>query len=434
MAKKKVSVFWHRRDLRLFDNAGLYHALRSENPVVPVFIFDTEILDKLEEKKDARIQFIRQELKKIKKELKSHGSDLDVRYGKPTAEWKKLLKDYNIAAVYTNRDYEPHARERDGKIAKLLKKSDVEFYDFKDHVIFDRDEILKSDGDPYKVFTPFSEKWMSGLKDKHLKPFDTEKQFDNLHKFKAGAIPSLKKMGFQAFDFEYPSREVDISLIKKYSEQRDIPALDGTSRLSMHLRFGTVSIRNLTKIARKHSKSWLNELVWRNFYQIIIWHYPDRIENAFKAKYDRIPWRDDEDQFEAWCQGQTGYPIVDAGMRELNKTGFMHNRIRMVVASFLSKHLLIDWRWGEAYFAKKLLDFELGSNNGGWQWSAGTGCDAAPYFRVFNPYLQTKKFDPDLKYVQKWVPEYQDSKYPDPIVEHKEARQRALDTYKKAIN
>lgn len=431
---QRVSVFWFRRDLRLRDNVGLHHALKGDHKVIPLFIFDWEILDKLEDPEDARVQFIHRELDAMKMELQSFGSDLLVKYGKPTNVWEELVKTYDIAEVYTNRDYEPYARKRDKAISDLLEKNGIRFRDFKDHVIFDRNEILKDDGDPYVVYTPFSRKWLAELKDEHLEKAETEKYFDNFLQYKAGEMPTLNEMGFKSFSFDYPDRDVDASLLKNYSDNRDIPAKKGTSRLSVHLRFGTVSIRELTKKAQKHSKSWLNELIWRNFYQVIIWQFPDRIENAFRSKYDNIPWRNDEDQFRAWCEGKTGYPIVDAGMRELNETGFMHNRVRMIVASFLTKHLLIDWRWGEAYFAKKLLDFELGSNNGGWQWASGSGCDAAPYFRVFNPYLQTKKFDPKLQYIKKWVPEVDTDDYPDPIVDHKEARERALDTYKKALN
>lgn len=431
----KVNFFWFRRDLRLNDNHGLYKALKSEYPVVSLFIFDKNILDKIEDTEDKRVQFIRSELSRIKEELKSFGSDIEVHHGTPEDVWKYLFEKYEIGAIYTNRDYEPYARKRDSKIAELASAEAIEFYDFKDQVIFDRDEILKDDGEPYVVYTPFSKKWLDTYKNEMSDPFPSSEYFDSFKEFEADPIPTLNSMGFQEVDAAYPGREVDKKLLNDYSEKRDIPAENGTSRLSIHLRFGTVSIRDLTKKARiHHSDSWLNELIWRNFYQVIIWHFPDRIENAFKKKYDNIQWRNKEQEFQAWCQGKTGYPIVDAGMRQLNETGFMHNRVRMITASFLTKHLLIDWRWGEAYFAKKLLDFELASNNGGWQWAAGSGCDAAPYFRVFNPYLQTKKFDPDYKYIKKWVPEYGTGHYPEPIVEHKMARKRALDTYKEALN
>lgn len=434
MKKEKVSIFWFRRDLRLFDNAGLTAALKSDFPVVPVFIFDSAILDKLDEKKDARVQFIHQELDKMKADLQSRDSDLDIRYGEPLEIWKALLKDYNVQSVFTNRDYEPYARQRDKKVNEMLEEKGISFHDFKDQIIFDRDEVLKDDGDPYVVYTPYSKKWLEILQPSDLESFDTQKYHDHFYKFKSGEIPSLDEMGFKKFDFTYPSRDVDLDKVKKYDKQRDFPAVDGTSHLSLHLRFGTVSIRELSRIAQKHNKTWLNELIWRNFYQVIIWHFPDRIDKAFKSKYDKIPWRDAEADFKKWCQGKTGYPIVDAGMRQLNETGFMHNRLRMVTASFLTKHLLIDWRWGEAYFAEKLLDFELASNNGGWQWAAGSGVDAAPYFRIFNPHLQTKKFDPENKFIKEWVPEFDTDNYPEPMVEHKMARERALETYKEAIN
>jgi len=434
LKREEISIFWFRRDLRLRDNAGLYAALRSGRQVVPLFIFDKQILDKLDDSQDSRVQFIHHELMAMRKELKELGSDLEVRYGNPEAIWEQLLVDYDIEGVFTNRDYEPYARKRDEQIEKLLASNKIVFQSFKDQVIFECADVVKDNGEPYVVYTPFSKKWLELYKPEMSEPFESQKYFDQFAAFHAKSLPpTLKEMGFESFDFEYPSREIDKKVIKAYSEKRNFPAQPGTSRLSMHLRFGTVSIRHLTKIAQETSKSWLNELIWRNFYQVIIWYFPDRIENAFKPAYDQIEWLNDEQHFKAWCNGKTGYPIVDAGMRELNETGFMHNRVRMITASFLSKHLLVDWRWGEAYFAKKLIDFELASNNGGWQWAASTGCDAAPYFRVFNPTLQTEKFDPDLKYVKRWVPEYGTSKYPEPIVEHKMARQRAIDTYKAGL-
>ncbi len=432
--KNPISIFWMRRDLRLDDNAALFHALKSDHPVVPVFIFDTNILDRLEDKKDARVQFIHLELASVRSHLQNFGSDIEVRYGKPTEVWNDLLNEYTVKKVFTNRDYEPYARERDADIASLLVQKKIPFQDFKDHVIFDRDEIMKDDGTPYTVYTPFSKKWLAAFTHDHVKPYSCKLYYDRFYQFKSPGLPTLADMGFEIFEFDYPDRKIDVAIIKNYGEQRNFPGIQGTSRISMHLRFGTLSIREVTALALKYSKSWLNELIWRNFYQVIIWHFPESAEKAFKPAYDRIPWRNNERQFESWCQGRTGYPIVDAGMRELNETGFMHNRVRMIVASFLSKHLLIDWRWGEAYFAKKLLDFELASNNGGWQWAAGSGCDAAPYFRVFNPMLQTEKFDPDLVYVKKWVPEFRDSKYPEKIVDHKEARDRAINVYKTALS
>jgi deoxyribodipyrimidine photo-lyase len=434
MSNTPVSIHWFRRDLRLEDNASLYTALKSKHPVIPIFIFDREILDKLEDKKDARVQFIHRELEAIRKELKGYGSDMVVRYGKPIDVWKNLTDEYEIKEVYTNRDYEPYAVKRDGLVSEFLISKGISFTDVKDHVIFDRDEIVKDNGEPYVVYTPYSKKWLSKLTEKDLQSFDCAQHYDRFYQFTSEAIPSLKDMGFKSFEFTYPDREIDIDVVKKYATRRDIPSVAGTSRISMHLRFGTISIRKATRIALEHSKSWLNELIWRNFYQAIIWHYPHVAESAFRPKYDRIPWRNNQEEFQAWCDGKTGYPIVDAGMRELNATGFMHNRVRMIVASFLTKHLLIDWRWGEAYFAKKLLDFELASNNGGWQWASGSGCDAAPYFRVFNPELQSKKFDPENRYIKKWVPEFQESKYAREIVVHKMARERAINIYKSALS
>ncbi len=431
--KEEVNFFWIRRDLRLTDNAGLYHALKDNQKVIPVFIFDRNILDKLEGKKDARVQFLHQELLKIKEELRAFGSDLLVEHGFPEEVWTKLLEEHAIKSVYTNEDYEPYARERDGKIRKLLENKGCAFHSYKDHVIFEKDEIVKDNGDPYVVYTPYSKKWLASFTRGMTESFPTEEYFDSFYRFQVDSFPSLEIMGFEPCQVNFPSRDIDVSVVDHYGERRDTPSIKGTSRISMHLRFGTVSIRKVTAIAQQRSSSWLNELIWRNFYQMIIWFFPESATNNFREAYDAVKWRNNEDEFQAWCEGRTGYPIVDAGMRELNKTGFMHNRVRMITASFLAKHLLVDWRWGEAYFASKLLDFELASNVGGWQWASGSGCDAAPYFRVFNPELQTKKFDPELKYIRKWVPEYGTTSYPRPIVEHKIARERALSTYKKAL-
>lgn len=431
---REIAVFWMRRDLRLHDSAAFHHALKSGLPVLPLFIFDWNILHKLEERADARVQFLHKELQEIKKTLRKAGSDIEIRYGKPENVWKEITDTYRVKAIYTNNDYEPYARERDAKTAETAAEKGIAFHSFKDHVIFEKDEILKDDGDPYVVYSPYSRKWLKAFPEKDTAPYSCESHFSQLLKIETADPPSLEEMGFSSFDFTYPSREIDTDVVKNYADMRDLPGKKGTSRISMHLRFGTRSIREVTAVAVKHSDSWLNELIWRNFYQVIIWHFPESATRAFKPKYDRIPWRNDTAEFEAWCEGKTGYPIVDAGMRELNETGFMHNRVRMVTASFLTKHLLIDWRWGEAYFAKKLLDFELASNNGGWQWAAGSGCDAAPYFRVFNPESQMKKFDPEKKYIRKWVPEFQDSDYPDPIVPHKESRERAISTYKSALS
>lgn len=431
---KKVSIFWFRRDLRLDDNAGLYHALKSSSPVLPIFIFDRSILDQLENKADRRVEFIRLALEEMQEQLKEKGSSLEVHYGYPSDIFKQLMAEYEIAGVYTNTDYEPYATERDEKIKKLLAEKSIPFYSCKDQVIFEKGEVLKDDGKPYTVFTPYSRRWKATLNEFYLSSYPVSKYARHFLQRRPKAIPSLASMGFQEVGLPFPPSSVKTDLIKKYDKQRDYPGIEGTSRIGIHLRFGTISVRTLARKASELNDTYLNELIWRDFYQMILWHFPMVGKgHAFKPAYDRIEWRNNEKEFERWCAGQTGYPIVDAGMRELNATGFMHNRVRMIVASFLTKHLLIDWRWGEAYFAEKLLDFELASNNGGWQWAAGSGCDAAPYFRVFNPTLQTQKFDPDFSYIRHWVPEWQELNYPRPMVNHEEARKRALSIYSKAV-
>lgn len=431
---KTVNIMWFRRDLRLHDNAALYHALKSKYNVVPVFIFDKNILDDLEDKKDRRVEFIHEALLEMQETLKKHSSSLEVYYDKPWNVYKALLKKYAIQSVFANEDYEQYAIDRDDEISKLLKQHDAKLLLYKDHVVLAKNEVLKDDGKPYTVFTPYSRKWKAVLNDFHLKSYPTEKYFNNFFASSAHHIPSLESMGFEKAGIPFPSATVPADLIKEYKEKRDYPAIKGTSHMGVHLRFGTVSIRELATRAKKYGETYFNELIWRDFYHMILWHFPHvRKEKAFKPEYDHIEWLNNEKHFKAWCDGQTGYPIVDAGMRELNTTGFMHNRVRMIVASFLTKHLLIDWRWGEAYFAKKLLDFDYAANNGGWQWAAGSGCDAAPYFRVFNPTLQTQKFDKDLKYIRKWVPEFESFDYVKPIVDHDMARKRAIETYSKAV-
>lgn len=430
---KKFSIFWHRRDLRIEDNAGLAKALKGEHPILPVFIFDQNILEHLPAK-DARVQFIHQKLTALKRQYEAAGSTLIVYFGRPEAIWKTIIDDLQPEAVYTNRDYEPYAKKRDEAVNTILKANNISFIGSKDHVIFEKDEVVKDDGKPYTVFTPYMKKWKSLLKPGDVDARPSSNLLENLAQRKPADIPSLESMGFESFEFEYPSSEIDITILESYADRRDIPSVRGTSRLSLHLRFGTVSIRALARTAQKHSEKWLNELIWRDFYQCILYHFPHSVDQAFKPQYDHIPWRHSDADFEKWCKGETGYPIVDAGMRELNETGFMHNRVRMVVASFLTKHLLLDWRLGERYFAEKLLDFELASNVGGWQWAAGSGCDAAPYFRVFNPTAQQEKFDPDFKYIKKWVPEFGTGRYPEPMVEHKMARNRAIETYKAALS
>jgi deoxyribodipyrimidine photo-lyase len=428
-----VNMFWFRRDLRIADNAGLYHALKDKNPVVPIFIFDQNILDELEDTQDRRVEFIYRSIQNLQEKLIKKNSTLDVRYGTPKEIFSQLLKDYKIDKVFTNHDYEPYAADRDNAIADLLKKHGASFHSFKDQVILERNEVLKDDGKPYTIFTPYSRKWKSIVNDFYLRSYPSEKYAVNFFKQPEKKIPSLSSMKFKATNKSFPSSNFNKDIIKDYGKTRDIPSIHGTTHLGMHLRFGTVSIRKIAREAAELNETFLNELIWREFFQMILFHFPQVVSHSFKQEYDKIQWRNNEKEFEAWCNGQTGYPIVDAGMRELNETGFMHNRVRMITASFLTKHLLIDWRWGEAYFAKKLLDYELAANNGNWQWAAGTGCDAAPYFRIFNPYLQTKRFDPELKYIRKWVPEFEEFIYPQPIVEHEFARKRCLEVYGKAL-
>jgi deoxyribodipyrimidine photo-lyase len=430
-----VVVFWFRRDFRLDDNAGLYYALKSVLPVLPIFIFDKEILSQLEDKDDPRVTFIHQTIISLDSELQQHGSGLLVLHDKPLDAWDKLLNSYNIKAVYANHDYETSAKARDEAIAELLKKHDIPLNTYKDQVIFEKDEVLKNDSKPYTVYTPYQRKWYQALKQFYLKAYPNQKYFNGFLKVKAFDIPSIEKIGFEKNNREFLPIYYK-ELIAGYPDKRDFPAIEGTTHIGLHLRFGTVSIRELARTANGfHEKIWLNELIWREFYMMILHHFPQTANHAFKPEYDRIRWVNDEMQFEAWRKGETGFPLVDAGMRELNATGYMHNRVRMVVASFLTKDLLIDWRWGERYFARKLLDYELASNVGGWQWAAGSGTDAAPYFRIFNPDAQLKKFDPELKYVKKWVPEYADfTQYPKPIVDHAFARERCLKVFKEALS
>ncbi len=424
-----TTLFWFRRDLRLEDNAGLYQALKKEGNVLPIFIFDTDILDRLDDPSDARVTFIHDSLAHLYANLNEAGSTLVVLHGKPS----EIFGALKPKAVYTNHDYEPYGQERDARVQKILSAKGVPFNSFKDLVIFERGEVLKPDGTPYSVFTPYSRKWKETFTEASITPFRTKDLFNKLKRCEPAPLPSLEDIGFTRSQLPFPERKVPLSIIAHYAERRDLPGIPSTTRLGLHLRFGTVSIRKLVKLAREKSEVWLNELIWREFYHMILWHFPHVATRAFKPVYDRIAWRNDPEEFRKWCEGKTGYPIVDAGMRELNITGFMHNRVRMIVASFLTKHLLIDWRWGEAYFAKKLLDFDLAANNGGWQWAAGSGCDAAPYFRVFNPYLQAAKFDPDGAYVKNWVPEFGTPKYPPPMVDHAMARERVLTYYKEAL-
>ena len=428
-----ISLFWHRRDLRIHDNVGLYKALRSGQKVQAVFIFDRNILSKLPQN-DQRILFIHQEVTRLKEEYIRLGADLIVLFGDPCELIPQLANRLNASKVFTNRDYEPYALERDKIVYEKLKQQGVELIGAKDHVIFEKNEVLKKDGTPYTVFTPYSRKWKEKLNEFYLSSYPTENYLKELCLTSRTELISLKKLGFESNQVHaFPPREFPLTTISSYNETRDFPSINGTSKLSLHLRFGTISIRELARIAIEKNPTYLNELIWRDFYQMIIYHFPHSAKDAFKKQYDQINWEKNEQHFKAWCDGKTGYPLVDAGMRELNATGFMHNRVRMVVASFFSKHLLLDWRLGEAYFAEKLLDYELASNIGGWQWAAGCGCDAAPYFRVFNPTSQQEKFDKDFTYIKKWIPEYGTNKYPSPIVEHKMARERAIARYQQAL-
>tara|TARA_B100000965_G_C19559736_1_gene743913 strand:- start:323 stop:1633 length:1311 start_codon:yes stop_codon:yes gene_type:complete len=433
--KKKVSIFWFRRDLRLQDNCGLYHALSSNHEVLPIFIFDKDILDDLSDKEDARLSFIHQELNKLNQELKEKkNSGLVCKYGKVDDVWEELVNQFEIQAVFTNHDYEPYAIKRDERVCQFLKEKEIAFHSFKDQVIFEKDEIVKDNGEPYLVYTPYSKKWLSMLSEKHLESYTSGLMFDNWHQYSVENIPTLSSMGFKKSDASFPSLSVSNNTLLSYEDERDSPPKDSTSRVGIHLRFGTISIRKLASQAKGKSMVFLKELIWREFFMMILYHYPKVVDHNFNSKYDRVEWRNNEDDFKKWCNGETGYLLVDAGMRELNQTGFMHNRVRMLVASFLTKHLLIDWKWGEAYFAQKLLDYELASNNGNWQWAAGTGVDAAPYFRIFNPITQVDKFDKQHIYIKRWVNDYKSESYPEKMVEHKAARERALHIFKKAIN
>ena len=425
-----MNIFWFRRDLRLEDNSGLYEAL-SNDETLPIFIFDKNILEELP-KDDSRVTFISELLEKIQSDLKKENKSLAVFYDHPENVFKKLIAENQVKAVFTNHDYEPYAQKRDSEIAAFLKSKNIEFHTFKDQVIFERDEVVKDDGNPYVVYTPYSKKWKEKFSEKQVEEFPSEKKLNQIvsHEY---PFLYLKDIGFSRSIIKMEAFDISKKVIENYKENRDFPSVDGTSHLSPHLRFGSVSIRKMIKIAKSYKQeTFLNELIWREFFMQILWHFPNTVTESFRPKYDNIKWRNNEKEFKAWCEGKTGYPIVDAGMRQLNATGNMHNRVRMVVASFLCKHLLIDWRWGEAYFAEKLLDYEQSSNIGNWQWASGSGVDAAPYFRIFNPSEQVKKFDKDFKYIKKWVPEFQKISY-QPIVDHKQARERCLKVYKEAV-
>lgn len=433
---QKISLFWFRRDLRLEDNAGLLKALESGVPVVPIFIFDPNILSKLEDTHDPRVSFLHKRLQLLKAQLEDLGSDLLVFYDKPLNVFKSLCLQYEVTGLFFNRDYEPYARERDKAVYEYFETISASCIGAKDHVLFEKNEVVKADGTPYLVYSPYAKAWKKRCTSDHFKAYPTQNHFNSFFQVDTKSrMITLDAMGFESTSLAMPSARISKDIISNYDSTRNFPGLKrGTTRLGIHLRFGTISIRALARASDGRNETFLNELIWRDFFQMALYYFPESRSKAIKPKYDLIPWSNNEELFKAWCKGKTGYPIVDAGMRELNATGFMHNRVRMIVASFLTKHLLIDWRWGEAYFAAKLLDFDLASNIGGWQWASGSGLDAAPYFRVFNPTSQMEKFDKDLSYVNKWVPELNTHLYPEPIIEHKWARERCLATYKEALS
>jgi len=421
-------IHWFRRDLRLYDNSALSAATSSGEPVLCLFIFDSEILDSLNSKSDLRVNFIYRELMRIKTELNKYKSDLLIRYGKVDEVWEEVLREFNPKAVYANEDYEPYAFQRDESIENLMRLSNVQLILFKDQVVFHKSEIVKDDGKPYTVYTPYKNKWLKKFQKENLDERPVEMKSFAQCTFKETL--TLEDIGFEWIEYDFPSRAIDSNTLNNYSKKRDDPAADATSRLSVHLRFGTISIRECHRVAQEHSQTWRDELIWRSFFMQLLYHFPNVVHEEFREKYRRMVWRQSDEDFRAWKEGKTGFPIVDAGMRELSQTGFMHNRVRMIVASFLCKHLLIDWRLGEAWFAEKLIDFELASNNGNWQWAAGTGADAAPYFRIFNPINQQQKFDPNYKYVKRWVPEWGTSNYPKPVLDLKVTRVRCLEAFK----
>jgi len=430
-----IQVFWFRRDLRLTDNVGLYNALQDKRyPVFPLFIFDTDILSSLPSTYDKRVDYIHQILTSLNQELHQLGSSLMVEIGKPTEVFEKLTTQFTIKAVHTNSDYEPYAIQRDKEVRSLLHTKGITLHTYTDQVIFAPGEVIKADGSPYTIFTPFSKIWLRKYEQLPHQEYTTDAYKKNWLSTPAQEIPSLAKCGFKKTSIQYTPPSIPYSIIDNYTDTRNFPAINGTSTLSIHLRFGTISIRQLARIAFTRNHTYVSELIWRDFFMQILYFFPHVQTNAFKPKYDAIEWRNDTAEFSRWCNGTTGYPLVDAGMRQLNETGWMHNRVRMVAASFLCKHLLVDWRWGEAYFATKLMDYDLSANNGNWQWAAGCGCDAAPYFRVFNPTEQAKKFDSNSEYIRQWIPEVDTNKYATPIVEHTFARNRAIETYKKAIS
>ena len=433
MYKPTINICWLRRDLRLHDHHASDQSLQAGRPVLLLFIFDQNILSQLSDKADKRVTLIHQTLSRLNEELRRFNSSIYVAHDTPLHIFQQLLEKFEVKEVFANHDYEPYAVSRDQEIKDFLKNRQVGFHTFKDQVIFEKSEVMKPDGKPYTVFTPYSRLWKMRYFQIGEQRFLSEEKLSGLLKTEIFPVPTLEAMGFEEAALSISPPQLAEEMLINYHQTRNLPSVPGTSQVSTYLRFGLVSVRELVRLAQHHGEIWLNELIWREFFMMILYQFPQVVDNSFKTKYDRIPWRNDEEEFHRWCRGETGYPLVDAGMRQLNETGWMHNRVRMVVASFLVKHLLIDWRWGEAYFAEKLLDYELASNNGNWQWAAGSGCDAAPYFRIFNPWTQAKKFDTKEEYVKRWVKEYDDS-YILPMVDHEFARKRALETYKKALS
>lgn len=434
MNKEKIAIFWFRRDLRIEDNHGLFQALNSGYKVLPIFIFDPNILNRFEDKNDRRVDYIYQALQNIDKKLAKFNSGIEHFFKTPIEVFEELVSKYNIEKVFCNHDYEPKAIHRDLEVQNFLKTKSIDFHSYKDQVCYEKYDILKADNTPYTVFTPYSKKWKLLLNNELLPYFDSENYLNQLVQKSSFQKFTLEEIGFSKTDLQFSEPTLEIEIIGTYNEHRDFLAKNHSTHLGIALRFGTISVRKCIDFARKSNETWLNQLIWRDFFMQILFHFPHVEDNSFKSKYDAIPWINNLDDFQKWCEGKTGYALVDAGMRELNTTGFMHNRVRMLVASFLTKHLLIDWRWGEAYFAQKLNDYDLALNNGNWQWAAGCGCDAAPYFRIFNPDEQLKKFDSNLEYINKWVKEFSTLQYYHKIIEHSFARNRALETFKKTLS
>ena len=438
-----ISLFWFRRDLRLEDNRGLFNALKTGLPVLPVFIFDSNILNKLSNKSDARVNFIYKQVESLREKIEELGGSFYVAYGNPADIMDRITTELPVKHLFANKDYESYGIQRDYAIKDSLKAKNISFQLSKDQVIFEEREILsKSAGTPYTVFTPYSKSWKEKLKSGMLEgensplfAYDSEGLLQNnlLSNVSVPLFPTLEFMHFQPSQRAFPSKELNFKVVENYTENRDFPAKVGTSRLGVHLRFGTIGIRELARKIINLNETFLNELIWRDFYAQILFNFPHVEKNAFRGNYDLIHWRNNTDDFERWTLGKTGFPLVDAGMRELNATGFMHNRVRMLTASFLTKNLLIDWRWGEKYFAEKLLDFDLASNNGGWQWAAGSGTDAAPYFRIFSPEAQMLKFDPQYQYIKKWVPEFGTPHYVKPMIDSKLSKELCLAAYQLAL-